>query len=64
MKFIIIFFLLLFKINYAFAYVGPGMAGGVIAAVIGFFVAIVVGIFAILYYPIKKFLSKKKEKKD
>ena len=64
MKFVIIFFLLLFKINYAFAYVGPGMAGGVIAAVIGFFVAIVVGIFAILYYPIKKFLSKKKEKDE
>ncbi len=59
-----IFFFLLFQVNYAYAYVGPGMAGGVIAAVIGLLVAIVVGIFAILYYPIKKFFLRKKEKKN
>jgi len=47
-----------------FAYVGPGMAGGVIAAVIGFFVAIFLAILGILYFPIKRALKKRKIKKD
>jgi len=46
-----------------FAYIGPGMGGGVIAAVIGFFAAIVLGLWAILYYPIKRALKKRREKK-
>ena len=29
----------------AFAYIGPGMSGGVIAAIIGFFVAIFLGLW-------------------
>jgi len=45
------------------AYIGPGMGGGVIAAVIGFFAAIVLGLWAILYYPIKRALKKRREKK-
>ena len=47
-----------------FAYVGPGMAGGVIAAVIGFCVAIFLAITGILYFPIKRALKKRKIKKD
>jgi flagellar motor component MotA len=46
-----------------YAYIGPGMGGGVIAAVIGFFAAIVLGLWAILYFPIKRALKKRKEKK-
>jgi len=46
-----------------FAYIGPGMGGGVIAAVIGFFTAILLGLWAILYYPIKRALKKRKQKK-
>ena len=46
-----------------YAYIGPGMGGGVIAAVIGFFAAIVLGLWAILYYPIKRALKKRREKK-
>ena len=45
------------------AYIGPGMGGGVIAVIIGFFAAIVLGLWAILYYPIKRALKKRKEKK-
>lgn len=45
------------------AYIGPGMGGGVIAAVIGFFAAIVLGLWAVLYYPIKRALKKRKKKK-
>ena len=46
----------------AFAYIGPGMSGGVIAAIIGFFVAIFLGLWGILYYPIKRAFKNKKKK--
>lgn len=46
----------------AHAYIGPGMGGGVIAASIGFVAAIVLGLWAILYYPIKRAFKKRKEK--
>lgn len=45
------------------AYIGPGMGGGLLAAVIGFFAAIVLGLWGILYYPIKRALKKRKDKK-
>ena len=44
-----------------FPYLGPGMGGGVIAAIIGFFAAIVLGLWGILYYPIKRALKPKKK---
>ena len=47
----------------SYAYIGPGMGGGVIAAVIGFFAAILLGLWGILYYPIKRALKKRKDKK-
>ncbi len=47
----------------AFAYIGPGMGGGLIAAIIGFFVAVFLGLWGILYYPIKRALKNKKDKK-
>ena len=59
-----ILFLLLFLISFhSFAYIGPGMGGGVIAAVIGFFAAILLGLWGILYYPIKRAMKKRKDKK-
>ena len=45
----------------SFAYIGPGMGGGVIAAIIGIFAALFLGLFGILYYPIKRALNKKKK---
>jgi len=47
-----------------FAYVGPGMAGGVIAGVIGICAAIFLALWGILYYPIKRALKNKKIKQD
>ena len=47
----------------SFAYIGPGMSGGVFAAVIGFFAAILLGIWGILYYPIKRALKNRKNNK-
>ena len=48
----------------SYAYVGPGMGGGVIAAIIGFFAAILLGLWGILYYPIKRALKNRKDKKE
>ena len=59
-----ILFLSLFLISLpSYAYIGPGMGGGVIAAIVGFFAAILLGLWGILYYPIKRALKKKKDKK-
>ena len=41
------------------AYLGPGMGGGAIAAVLGLIVAIFLGLFSVLYYPIKRALRKR-----
>ena len=60
----LILFLSLFVISLpSYAYIGPGMSGGIFAAVIGFFAAILLGIWGILYYPIKRALKKRKDKK-
>ncbi len=57
-------FLSIFLISFpSYAYIGPGMGGGVIAAIIGFFVAILLGLWGILYYPIKRALKKRKDRK-
>ena len=57
-------FYFLFLISFpSYAYIGPGMGGGVIAAIIGFFAAILLGLWGILYYPIKRALKNRKDKK-
>ena len=43
-----------------FAYIGPGMGGGVIAAIFGIIAAFFLGLWGILYYPIKRALKNKK----
>ena len=59
-----ILFLSLFLISFpSYGYIGPGMGGGVIAAIIGFFVAILLALWGILYYPIKRALKNRKNKK-
>ena len=45
-----------------FSYIGPGMGGGLIAAVLGIVGAIILMIFGILYYPIKKMFKNRKNK--
>lgn len=44
-------------------YIGPGMGGGVIAAIFGIIAAFFLGLWSILYYPIKRALKNKKVKK-
>lgn len=41
------------------AYIGPGMGAGVIATALGFVGAILLGLFAVLYYPIKRMIKRK-----
>ncbi len=48
----------------SFAYLGPGLGGGVIAATLGIVIAIFAAIFGILWFPIKRMLNKKKKKKN
>ena len=60
-----ILFLFLFLVPMpSYAYLGPGMGGGAIAAVFGFFAAILLGLWGILYYPIKRALKNRKDKKN
>ena len=47
----------------SFAYIGPGLSGGILAMIIGFFAAIFLGLWGILYYPIKRSLKNRKVKK-
>ena len=46
------------------AYIGPGMSGGVIAAIFGIIAAFFLGLWGILYYPIKRYLKAIKHKKN
>ncbi|MDC3005248.1 hypothetical protein OAY95_04965, partial [Candidatus Pelagibacter sp.] len=53
----------IFFFTNAFSYVGPGLGGGIIAATLGIVIAIIAALFAIIWFPIKRFLKKKKRKK-
>ena len=43
-------------------YMGPGMGGGVIAAIFGIITAFFLGLWGILYYPVKRFFKNRKKK--
>jgi hypothetical protein len=45
------------------AYIGPGAGGGILAAFIGFILAIILLFAGIIYYPLKRFLKKIKDNK-
>ena len=59
---LIISLIILFP-SIAYAYLGPGVGGGIIAASIGILVAILAALFGILYYPIKRYIKNRKQKK-
>ncbi len=42
------------------AYIGPGMGGGAIAVVFGILAAIFMAIFGFVYYPIKRWIKRRK----
>jgi len=43
------------------AYVGPGLGAGAIAAVIGVLGSIFLALFAVIYYPVKRMIKKRKK---
>ena len=59
----IMIFFIYSSANSLFAYIGPGMGGGVIAAIFGIIAAFFLGLWGILYYPIKRAFKNKKKKK-
>jgi len=46
------------------AYVGPGLGAGAIATALGIVGSIFLALFAVIYYPIKRFFKKKKGEKS
>ena len=54
--------IILLNLSPLFAYIGPGMGGGVIAAIFGIIAAFFLGLWGILYYPIKRAFKNKKKK--
>ena len=48
----------------SFAYLGPGVGGGVIAATLGIIFAIIAALFGLIWFPIKRLLKKRKQKKE
>ena len=59
----IMIFETIFNSTLIFSYLGPGMGGGVIAAIFGIIAAFFIGLWGILYYPIKRALKNRKKKK-
>ena len=57
----VIFFLITTS---SFAYLGPGVGGGVIAATIGVVIAIFAALIGLIWFPIKRLLKKRKQKKE
>ena len=60
MKFFLTIILTILISYSAQGYIGPGMSGGLIVAVLGTVFAIFAALFGIIYYPLKRFLKKKK----
>lgn len=46
------------------AYVGPGLGTGTLAVIVGIIGSILVALFAVLWYPLKRLLRKKKQSAD
>lgn len=47
-----------------FAYIGPGLGAGAVAAILGLIGAFFLGLFAILWYPVKRMIKGKKKPAD
>ena len=63
-RLVLLNFLFLFITTSSYAYLGPGVGGGVIAATIGIIFAICAAIFGLIWFPVKRLIKKRKEIKD
>lgn len=64
LKIILIVFYFIIITNPSYAYLGPGVGGGVIAAAIGIIIAIFVALFGIIWFPLKRLIKKIKSNQD
>jgi hypothetical protein len=65
MKSYILLILLLPLATCAHAYVGPGLAAGTTAVIVGILISIILAVFALFWYPIKRILKiGKRSKKE
>ena len=48
----------------AYAYIGPGLGAGTIGVILGILASIILGIFAVVWYPLKRLLKKIKKTPD
>ena len=55
------FGVLLASISPALAYTGPGLGAATIAVVVGFITSIAVGLFAVVWYPVKRMMRNRKK---
>ena len=46
------------------AYIGPGLGGGTIAALVGILIAFFAAVFGLIWFPLKRLFKNRKEKKD
>ena len=63
MRFIFLIFITFFYYSNAYAYIGPGMGLGAIITILGTIGVLILSIFAIIYYPLKKLFKKFQNKK-
>ena len=61
LKFLFIFLL---TPSIAKAYLGPGIVGGAMVAILGIILALFIGLAGIIWLPIKSLIKKKKNKKE
>lgn len=62
---IIFYILILISITLpSFAYLGPGVGGGLILATLGIVFAIFALLFGLIWFPIKRLIKKRKKNKD
>ena len=55
---------ILMSFDKTLCYIGPGLGGGVIAAVLGILASFFLALFAILWYPFKRLYKKFKKKRN
>lgn len=48
----------------AHAYVGPGLGAGTIGVILGIIGSIFIALFAIIWYPLKRLLKKRRQNKS
>ena len=49
-------------VSTSYAYLGPGIGGGILATTLSIVIAIFAAIFAVIWFPLKRFLKRRKEK--